>query len=398
MKVAPWIDVTVAVIRRVHNSTEFNSRDFEIALARPSAKTVGGSEIYQMPVASLHVGESTQEAAVRAVVETIGVEPTRMKRVTTSSHPRRNKRRFAIAVLYVAIVDTSTTAQDTRGYKCSFHNLGDVAEEERLYTFLDDHRELVYSAIGWIRQTFKKAIQNTTFAVSTRYRIVSVAKNHMVEEGLVSTLDDPPFSHDNAYFASGVLDPKSSGTSQAPVSSHLQMRPSDRKVQGVVDVDVTADAGAAVTSSHAENDPVEKGIRRNDPQRESESDQPIYSEVVKRRPSRMMEARKQRDAASVATSEATHPDASEAAVPSLPTGVDVQIPMETRFGFSDDEDDDVMLALQSIRKSTIKTAASRSDKGPSPQRRLSRELPDDEHPLHEDLQADFSNPLAANVR
>jgi hypothetical protein len=42
--------------------------------------------------------------------------------------------------------------QDLNQHRTSYFNMGDVAESDDVYPMADDHRELLYSVVGYIRQ------------------------------------------------------------------------------------------------------------------------------------------------------------------------------------------------------------------------------------------------------
>lgn len=110
--------------------------------------------------------------------------------------------------------------------------MGDVIESEDVYPMVDDHRELLYSVVGWVRQAFSTNQLSLLEPVHQR-KIKMKVVNMSVEKGLRLTLDNPPIVFTNQHFLSGNKIADDSG------------RTGSKKVTGLSDLDINVENDAA---------------------------------------------------------------------------------------------------------------------------------------------------------
>eukprot|EP00035_Acanthoeca_spectabilis_P022003 m.441437 g.441437 ORF g.441437 m.441437 type:complete len:399 (-) comp18661_c0_seq1:167-1363(-) len=395
----PPVEAVAAVVRQVGDEKEFDPRDFELVLTRrPTAGEPDASTKYELLTSVLRVGEPSRVAAERACFVGSRLNPARSFRVTTATHPRRCRDQQKIAVLYVVAPSTPEfPPQDVGLNRTSYFNMGDVIESEDVYPMVDDHRELLYSVVGWVRQAFSTNQLSLLEPVHQR-KIKMKVVNMSVEKGLRLTLDNPPIVFTNQHFLSGNKIADDSG------------RTGSKKVTGLSDLDINVENNAA--SDEARHESVTDAHRRtirHDPRTA------LYAAPAKVRGSAAAIA-PQEDAAYAAlgspqsealelpvTHHAEHgptgsrksnsrstndalpppppPPMSYHSAPPQPVPTDY----DGSFGFHVDEEvDEVSAALAGLR---------REKEG---SRRSAVDVDDSDHPFLDDLNGDFTNPLAVH--
>jgi len=413
------IEVLTAVVRRVGAFTEFNPRDFEVALSRrPSAAPGGEAEMHRLPGSLLRVGEPTRIAAERASKEMVGLRPARSFRVGTATHPKRCRTEQKMGVVFVVVPrDPRREPEDLGGYKTSYFNIGDVVESpESTYPFLDDHRELLYHVIGWIRQLFASDRLSSLMPVPQR-KIRAVVINRAVQGRVPLTLDRPAATFTNQHFLSGTTLDKDGN------------RVAAKTVTGLSDLDV--DVGDGTDGDAQRRESFTETVRhdpRNDmyaapnkvrgkikkdatraaaPPTPQSLEDPNYASVDPSTPQGTVELQVTHHASRGPTPRSTpQVTATRSAGDTLPQPPPAPASANTApppppppgrpmlsddqdlvFGFNVDEEvDEVSAALAGLRR---EKEGSRRSVGEG-------HLSDSEHPLFDDLNGDFTNPLSVH--
>lgn len=399
------LEVVAAVVRRVATSHKFSATDFEVVLARPLE---GTDQRFSLPATLARGAETTRAAAERVAGEMLGMKVIRSHRVCSRSSSNRSRDgQHAIAIVYFVLVDPAVEPSDLNLMKNSYFNLGEAIEEEqRVYDFVRDHRELATTALGWLRQMASTSPPRLDFVMEPQSRrtVRSIVRNPLMQKGLSSSLDMPVFTHNNGYFLSGVLKPENM-EGEAGVR-HNRPRQSLSDLQGVADLDVhdsmtdydrahpsVRRSGVAIDGVIADGEYRPIGAVDDAAAAAPPPAEPIYSQSTKK---------------------STHRAGGAPAIEEEPVTwfseqyaeiTDVLPELGTAGGGGDD--DDVEEALNGLRASittgSFPPSASGSDRrspgsglSPDYSQRQSVDIPDGEHPFIDDLNSDFSNPLFNN--
>jgi len=230
----PLISVALAPIRRVNVSPKFRASDFEIGVLRPRQGSAADAH-HQLPSLPLWENESTHACVQRTATVCLGHPVANTVKISSNGNPNRMKGIHVVSMLYFGMIETADAPQQERA-GVTFIPMSEAFTDN--VNFFLDHRQLIRTAAGWLRQ--KYATEQIDSLFKTRRRaLVQQIHNPLHSSGVRNRLDELVVSLNSPHFASGVLKPPSN-LSGSP-SRHVAARKSLHNVAGAVELDVVLD-------------------------------------------------------------------------------------------------------------------------------------------------------------
>lgn len=235
----PKITVTCAALRRMQTNKAYNPADFEILLLAPTAE----HPFYLLPETYMHIGESGELAAQRTLNDTASLVGMRAHCVAFNGQTGRRPH-HTVTSLFVL-----SCASHERPSTGKFYNLFHVVSNKGAFPLGHGHRELVYEAAGYVRLRCKQETIDPLFTASSR-SLVSGVKNALFGQRFPTHATEPPLiTFHNPHFQAEPLRALARGRRNSSGSAML-MRPRDKVVSSTPGPDATnTEHGLASSSS-----------------------------------------------------------------------------------------------------------------------------------------------------
>lgn len=155
-----------ACVRRLAESNKYQASDFEILLVNRIVPPY--LDHFTLPNVALRKGELPADAAIRSLKSQAWISGHNAVEVDckVGSHPPKEGRpelNYIALLYYVACAETEIPS-DLEGYRARFFPLSQVLNQPKAFPMAFDHRSLLFTMQGWLRQQFVQGVVTKTFS------------------------------------------------------------------------------------------------------------------------------------------------------------------------------------------------------------------------------------------